>query len=48
MCSLYSILKATDHDVLLVRQLHLVSPALFLLGRGFESHLLLYLFSILR
>jgi hypothetical protein len=28
MYNLYSILKARDHDVLLVRRLHPVSPAL--------------------
>jgi hypothetical protein len=40
MYSLYSILKTPDHDVLLVRRLHPVSPALLPLGRGFEPHLL--------
>jgi hypothetical protein len=29
MYNLYSILKIIDHDVLLVRQLHLVSPSSF-------------------
>jgi hypothetical protein len=36
MYNLYSILQTPDHDVLLVRQLHPVSPALLPLGRGFE------------
>jgi hypothetical protein len=36
--NLYSILKTPDHNVLLVRRLHLVSPALLPLGHGFEAH----------
>jgi hypothetical protein len=36
MYNLYSILKTPEHDVVLVRQLHLVSPALFPSGCGFE------------
>jgi hypothetical protein len=39
--NLYLILKTFEHDVLLVRQLHLVSPALLPSGHVFESHLLL-------
>jgi hypothetical protein len=38
--NLYSILKISEHDVLLVRQLHPVSPALLTSGHGFEPHLL--------
>jgi hypothetical protein len=38
MYNLYSILKTPDHDVLLVRRLHSVSPALLLSRRGFEPH----------
>ena len=38
--NLYSILKTSEHDVLLVRQLHTVSPALLPLGHGFEPDLL--------
>ena len=37
---LYSILKTSEHDVLLIIQLYLVSPALFLSGHGFKPHLL--------
>jgi hypothetical protein len=40
MYNLYSILKTLKHDVLLVRRLHLVSPALLLSGHVFEPHLL--------
>jgi hypothetical protein len=47
MYNLYSILKTLEHDVILVRQLHPVSLALFPLERGFEPHLLYY-FNILR
>jgi hypothetical protein len=39
MYNLYSILKTIDHDVLLVRRLHLVSPVLSS-GLRFEPHLL--------
>jgi hypothetical protein len=38
--NLYSILKTSKHLVLLVRQLHRVSPALLPLGHEFEPHLL--------
>jgi hypothetical protein len=38
--NLYSILKTSYHDVLLVRQFHPLSPALLPSGHGFESHLL--------
>jgi hypothetical protein len=38
--NLYSILKTIEHDVLLVRQLHLVFSALVPSGHGFESHLM--------
>ena len=44
MYNLYSILKTIDHDVLLVRRLHLVSPALLPLGLKFEHRLLYYFF----
>jgi hypothetical protein len=37
MYNLYSILKTIYHDVLLVRRLHLVSPALLPSGLGFEQ-----------
>jgi hypothetical protein len=40
MYNLYSILKTLDHDVLLVRRLHFVSPALLPSELGFEPHLL--------
>jgi hypothetical protein len=40
MYNLYSILKILKHDVLLVRQLYPVSPALLSSERGFEPHLL--------
>jgi hypothetical protein len=36
--NLYLILKTSEHDVLLVRQLYLVSPALLASGHGFEPH----------
>jgi hypothetical protein len=36
MYNLYSILKTHEHNVLLVNQLHLVSPALLPTGRGFD------------
>jgi hypothetical protein len=39
MYNLYSILKTTEHDVLLVRR-HIVSPALLPLGREFEPELI--------
>jgi hypothetical protein len=39
MYNLYSILKISEHDVILVRRLHSVSPALLSLGYGFEPHL---------
>jgi hypothetical protein len=48
MYNVYSILKTPDHDVLLVRWLHLVSPALLPSGRGFEPHLMHRFFNILR
>jgi hypothetical protein len=38
--NLYSILKTSEHDVLLVRQLYSVSPALLPSGYGFEPYLL--------
>jgi hypothetical protein len=38
--NLYSILKISEHDVLLVRQLHPVFPALVPLGHEFEPHLM--------
>jgi hypothetical protein len=38
--NLYSILKISEHDVLLVRQLHLVSFILLPSGYRFEPHLL--------
>jgi hypothetical protein len=34
MYNLYSIIKTPEHDVLLVRRLHPVSPALFHQGMG--------------
>jgi hypothetical protein len=37
MYNLYLILKTPEHDVLLVRQLHPVSPALIPLERGFQT-----------
>jgi hypothetical protein len=40
MYNLYSILKIRKHDVLLVRQLHLVSHALLPSEHEFESHYL--------
>jgi hypothetical protein len=41
MYNSYSILKTSEHDVLLVKQFHLVSLTLLpLLGCGFEPHLL--------
>jgi hypothetical protein len=40
MYNLYSILKTPEHDVLLIRRLHLVSSALLPSGRGFKPHLL--------
>jgi hypothetical protein len=40
MYNLYSILKTHEHDILLVRWFHLVSPTVLPLGRGFEPHLL--------
>jgi hypothetical protein len=47
--NLYSILKTIDHDVLLVRRFHSVSPTPLLLGLGFEPYYLLhYFFNILR
>jgi hypothetical protein len=48
MYNLYSILKTTEHDVLLVRQLHPVSFALLPTGCGFKPYLLLCFYSILR
>jgi hypothetical protein len=36
------ILKTHEHDVLLVRRLHLVSSALLPSGRGFKPHLLTF------
>ena len=38
--NLYSILKTPEYDVLLVRKLHPVSPALLPSGHGFKPHLL--------
>jgi hypothetical protein len=38
--NLYSILKTSEHDVLLIIQLYPVSPALFPSGHVFEPHLL--------
>jgi hypothetical protein len=38
--NLYLILKTSEHYVLLVRQLHPVSPALLPSGHEFEPHLL--------
>jgi hypothetical protein len=38
--NLYSILKTFEHDVVLVRQLYLVSPVLLSSGHGFEPHFL--------
>jgi hypothetical protein len=40
MYDLYSILKTPEYDVLLLKRLHLVSPALLPSGCGFEPHLL--------
>jgi hypothetical protein len=40
MYNLYSLLKTHEHDVLLVKQLYPVPPALLSLERGFEPHLL--------
>jgi hypothetical protein len=40
MYNLYSILKTVEHDVLPVRRLYPVYPALLLSGRGFKTHLL--------
>jgi hypothetical protein len=40
MYNLYSILKIAEHDVLLVRRLHPVSPVLLPSWRGFEPHLM--------
>jgi hypothetical protein len=48
MYNLYSILKTLDHDVLLIRRLHLVSPTLLSLGRGFEPYLLHHFLTFLR
>jgi hypothetical protein len=39
-CNLYYILKTPEHDVLLIRRLHPVSPALLPLERGFEPRVL--------
>jgi hypothetical protein len=44
MYNLYSILKIIDHDVLLVRRLHLVSSTLLSLGLRFKPHLLHHFF----
>jgi hypothetical protein len=38
--NLYSILKTFEQDVLLVRQLHPLFPALVPSGHGFEPHLM--------
>jgi hypothetical protein len=38
--NLYSILKTHEHDVLPVRQLYLVFPAILPLGHEFKPHLL--------
>jgi hypothetical protein len=47
--NLYLILKTIDHEVLLVRRLHLVSLALLPLGLRFEPHVLHHFFkNILR
>jgi hypothetical protein len=47
--NLYSILKTINHDILLVRWLHLVSLPHLLSGLGFEPHLLHhFIFNILR
>jgi hypothetical protein len=46
--NLYSILKTYEHDVILVRQLYLVSPALFPSGHGFEPPPPAPFFNILR
>jgi hypothetical protein len=40
MYNLYSILQTLEHDVLLVRQLRLVSPTLLPSRCGFKPHLL--------
>jgi hypothetical protein len=40
MYNLYSILKTSEHDVLLVRRLHPVSPALLPSGHGFGPYIL--------
>jgi hypothetical protein len=40
MYNLYSILKTTEHDVLLVRRFYLVSLTLLSSGRVFEPHLM--------
>jgi hypothetical protein len=40
MYNLYSILKISEHDVLLVRQLRPVSSTLLPSGCGFKPHLL--------
>jgi hypothetical protein len=40
--NLYSILKTSKYDVLLVRQLHLVSLVLLPSGHGFKLHFLHY------
>jgi hypothetical protein len=48
MYNLYSILKTLNHDFLLVRRLHPVSPALLPSGRGFEPYLPYHFFNILR
>jgi hypothetical protein len=40
MYSLYSILKTSEHDVLLVTQLYLVSSTILSSGHGFEPYLL--------
>jgi hypothetical protein len=39
MYNLYSILKTPEHDLLLVRRLHSMSPALLPSGRWFEPHI---------
>jgi hypothetical protein len=38
--NLYSILKTSEHDVLLIRQLYLVSLALLPSGHEFKPHIL--------
>jgi hypothetical protein len=48
MYNLYSILKTPEHDVLLIRQFHQVSPTLFPSGHRFEPHLLHRFFNTLR